>query len=486
MQQKVLLINPSSDLISQNHFFLQFAKPIPPAGLGYIASVLRQDGVNVRIIDQYAEKISLNKLLDVIKAYKPDIIGVSCITFLLKEVRYLCELIKRDDKNINIVIGNVHATYFPEETLRYVNADAVIRGEGEYAMRDYVRALANNSDLRSVLGLTFKSGDVFISNPDRPLITDLDALPYPAWDLINLDNYKGSPLICANGARSGIVFASRGCPYSCYYCSQDSANKKFRSREVNKVIDEIELGYEKHNFKYTALGDAYFPFSEEQGMEFCDKFIQRNLHKKVRWITETRVDKVSAKLLRKMKDAGAHLIMYGIEVGNAGVLSKLNKKTTLEQAVFALKETRRAGILSLGFFMLGLPWDTQVTCQDTINFAKKLDCDIVKFSMAVPYPGSDFFNDFSDKDTVFRSPEKYNSWYDWLDKTGDLAFKPPNLTFVQLRRIQRQGMLKFYLRPRIIARHILKRTITLENMLLGGFWLFYLVIVGLLKGLRRK
>jgi radical SAM superfamily enzyme YgiQ (UPF0313 family) len=231
------------------------------------------------------------------------------------------------------------------------------------------------------------------------------------------------------------------------------------------------------------FSDAYFPFDEASGLKFCDLVKRRRLHNKIRWCTETRVDKVTGKLLIAMKEAGAHLVMYGIEVGNSKILDSLNKGTTLEQARIALKETRRAGVLSMGLFMLGLPGETAITCRDTVNFAKELDCDIVKFNIATPYPGSRFFQDHVSSGSL-NKPEMFTSWYDWLNSSGELVYVPEGMTSSDLRNIQRKGMLDFYLRPKVIIRHLLRHTISYRNILYGGIWLVSLCFIRILVRFR--
>jgi radical SAM superfamily enzyme YgiQ (UPF0313 family) len=235
----------------------------------------------------------------------------------------------------------------------------------------------------------------------------------------------------------------------------------------------MELFNEKFKVKFFGFCDAYFPFDEDSGLEFCDLVIRRKLNRRIKWCTETRVDKVTPRLLKAMKEAGAHLIMYGIEVGNRRILDSLNKGTTLDQAKTAVRETKKAGILSQGLFILGLPGENVETCKDTIKFAKELDCDIVKFNLATPYPGSRFFKDYI-QEKELDNPGKYSSWLDWSDPFGELIYVPEGMDSQGLRGLQRNSMLGFYLRPRIILKHIFKRTVSYKDIFYGGLWLILL------------
>lgn len=481
---KVLLINPNSSLINRSWAYRKFFTPIAPLGLAYIASVLEQKGIEVSIFDQFANKAPDRELSDLVKKEQPDVIGFSALTPVIPDIKRLVTGIREASKRSKIVLGNLHGTCFPEEILNEEVADIVVRGEGEITMLELCQRLSKGKELKGLSGISFKLDGQIIHNPDRELIDNLDSLPFPAWHLLNPDNYTEVPLAAISKARAFPIIASRGCTYRCYYCSQDKIYKKVRYRGLNKVVDEMEYFNGSFNIKFFGFSDAYFPFDEESGLEFCNIVIKRGLPKKLKWATETRVDKVTPRLLSAMKEAGAHLIMYGVEVGNASILESLNKHTTLEQAKIAFKETRKARILSQGLFMLGLPGETPETCRDTINFAKELDCDIVKFNIAMPYPGSPFFEDYKRLKSVHK-PEKFTSWFDWATPSGELVYTPEGMDSNTLRYLQRRAMFEFYVRPKLILRCILKRTISYKNIFYGGLWLIFLFYLGILRRIIR-
>ncbi|MBZ9577942.1 B12-binding domain-containing radical SAM protein [Patescibacteria group bacterium] len=476
----VLLINPNSKLINNSWGYRRFCTPIAPLGLCYIAAVLRNNGLKVSVIDQYARKMPDSELIDSIKKQKPFIIGFSALTPVMPDIRRLVLLIRKSRISSKIVLGNIHATCFPEEMLKDYTADIVVRGEGETTMLELCNHLMQGKQLEDVAGISFRLPGGIRHNPERRLIDNLDALPFPAWDALNLDDYSEVPLSAISNSRAIPIMASRGCPYRCYYCSQDTVYAKVRYRDLNKVVDEIEYFLTSCKIRYFGFSDAYFPFDEESGLKFCNIMIKRGLHKKLKWCTETRVDKVSPGLLKAMKEAGVHLIMYGIEVGNKRILKSIHKGTTLEQARIAVQETKKAGILSQGLFMLGLPGETKDTCMETITFAKEIRCDLVKFNIAVPYPGSKFFEDFIRHNKKVAEPEKFTSWSDWTSAKGDLVYCPEDLDSETLRYLQRRAMFDFYVRPRAIMNHILQRTVTLKNLFLGFLWLASMLLKGII------
>ena len=481
---RVLLVNPDSAVVNQSWAYRRFCAPIAPLGIAYIASVLEKDGFEVSIFDQFALKTGDNALFRHIDNFRPEVIGFASLTTVLPDIKRIVNVIRRIYARITVVMGHIHATCFPEEVLRDGLADIIVRGEGEYTMLEICRLIRERRSWKEVDGISYKEGPSVVNNPDRSMIEDLDSLPLPAWHLFDLDRYTEAPMVAINRSRAFPIIASRGCRYRCYYCSQDKVYPRMRFRDLRKVADEMEYFNDTLQIKYFGVSDAYFPWDEESGLRFCDIIIKRGLHRRIRWCTETRVDKVTARLLRAMKESGAHLIMYGIEVGNADVLKRLNKGTTLEQACRAVKETRKAGILCQGLFILGLPGETADTCRQTISFAKRLDCDIVKFNLAVPYPGSRFFEEHG-RPALSKAPEKFTSWADWTLLKGQLVYVPDGMDSDTLRSLQRKGMLEYYIRPKTIIRNLLRGTVSLNNLFWGGMWLVTVFFSGNLKKLAK-
>lgn len=483
---KTLLVNPSSKYINSHKLYRQFLPPIAPLGLAYIAAVLEANKFDVDIIDMYADRISGSELLKIIKDRKPQLIGFSVLTSVIDDVRCLVSGIRSVDKETKIVLGNTHASFFADSLLKEGLADIIVRGEGEYSMLDICKSLDNGGCLSEVRGISYRKNGDIIHNAAPVPVADIDALPSPAFHLLDLNKYKEFPLLSVSNARFLPISGSRGCNYRCYFCSQDSINKEVRYRKIGHVIDEIEYMQKRFNVGYFCFTDACFPFSEKSGLEFCDELMRRGLHKKIKWITETRVDMVSKKLLKKMKDAGLHLIIYGIEVGNQGILDKIGKKASLDDARLALKHTKESGILSLGLFMLGLPWETESSCNDTIKFARELDADIVKFNIAIPFPGSQFYKDYIGQGQI-KHPEIYSSWYDSFNMgSGENFSFNNNLTYKDLVRLQKKAMISYYARPKIFLRSCLKRIITVKNILYGAYWLLFMFFSNCLINFSRK
>ena len=470
---RIMLINPLSDLARNSNVYFHSVSPLPPLGVAALSAILKKNGNEVIVEDQYASRISNEMLIEKMKQISPQVIGFSCLTTAMSNVERIIRQLRKEMKDVTIILGNIHPTLFPEETLKKGVGDIIIRGEADCSLPEIIEALQTRRNLKDIAGISYVEQGQILHNPDREIIEDLDSLPYPDWHSLNLDHYRRYPMLGIYNKRVLPVQASRGCPFNCLFCSQDKFYKKPRYRCIGKVVEEIEYYYKEFNVECIGFTDAYFPFSKKSGLEFCDELIKRGLHKKIKWFTETRVDQVDDELMRRMKESGLMLVMYGFEVGNEKVLSSIGKKATLAQAREAMRITHKYNVLSLGLFMLGLPEDTRETCLETIKFAKELDPDICKFNIAVPFPGSHFFTQsLNELGAIDSLSDKFTSWYDWSSQDGDIIYSPKKLTKKELLDLQRWGMISFYLRPHIILRTFMKRVFSFTDLFYGGMILF--------------
>jgi len=465
---KILLVNPVSLLVEKSSYIKKFLKPLPPLGLAYIASYLEKEGMEVIIIDQYAQGLTNEGLISRIKAEDPDILGFSCLTPTIKNVAYITNRIRLLGLRAKIVLGNIHPSIFAEDILKNGIADIIVRGEGEYTMLELAKAVREGKGLSFVKGISYKEEEAIRCNPDRMPIENLNDMLFPSWNFLDLDKYSSFPLVGLKKGRILTILASRGCIYRCTFCAQEKIHQKPRYRNNVNIVDELEYMHKKYGVGVFAFNDAFFPFTLDQGMDFCDRLTKRGLHKKIKWIIECRTDQVNKELLTSMKKAGLYLIMYGFEVGTQKSLDTLKKNTTLEQSLEAMRLTKKVGIYTLGLFMLGCPKETYEDCKKTISFAKKLDCTIAKFNIVVPYPGTALFDNYKIKFNIEDS-EKFMSWLDWSSDGHDMIHVSDMMTTKQLIALQRKAMFKFYCRPKIILRHIVLTPF--KDLLYGAFLL---------------
>ena len=463
---KVLLINPASKVTEGSRKLKAFLSPIPPLGLAYIAAVLEKDGVDVKIIDQVAGRIPNKLLLNKIKEFSADLVGFSCLTSVMSNVAELGLEIRKFSR-AKIVLGNIHPTIFAGQILTQGAADFIVRGEGDATMAELAKAVKDNSGFTHIQGISYRQGKDIFHNEERPLIGDLDTLPYPAWHLLELKDYRDSPMILIDREPVVPIAGSRGCAYKCSFCAQDAVYPLPRYRKTEAVIAELEHFHSKFNIRNFGFVDANFPFSISSGTEFCNALIRSGLHKKIRWATETRVDLVNEELLALMKKAGVHLIMFGFESGNRLVMDSVNKRIPPDQSLKIAGITRKLKVHTLGLFILGLPGETKQSCTATIKFAKDLDCDIAKFNIAVPYPGSKFFREFY-KGKVLDT-DRFTPWHDWSDSKEGPVYVPPGLNARELVGLQRKAMFEFYARPKKFISLLILQRKSIFKILYGAY-----------------
>lgn len=468
---KVVLINPAQTDKIRNSLYKTISPVALPLGIAYLAAVLEKNHVEVLVFDQCVNGMSNDELVAAVINNDPQLVGLSCLTPAMGNVIRLIKKIRKDKKNIKVVLGNIHATVFADQILEKGWADFIVRGEGEYSFLELVLALNGKKSMNDVDGISFRDCDRIIHNRERSFCGNLDELPYPAYHLFDLELYNECGMLCIYEKFLPIQ-ASRGCSYRCTFCSQDKIFKKVRTRTVKCVIDEIEYMHDKFKVNCFVFEDASFPFSIEYGMEFCDEFIKRELHKQIKWVTEMRVDLVNLKLLERMKKSGLHLILYGFEFGNQRILDSVRKGITLEQSREAMYYSRKAGIITFGLFMFGMPTETRETCLDTIKFSKELNCDFAKFNIAIPLPGSEFFNEYKDKIKGMNSFDEFTSWSDWSNnKRISLPYDFDGMTSEDLFDFQKKAMFEFYFRPTAIINIIKKRLVPFKKLFSGGLLL---------------
>lgn len=353
-----------------------------PLGIAYIASFVRSKGHSVKLVDVKSFGDSWNeKIRELIRLEKPKYVGISCVTPSMPDALRIANSVKDEDKNIKIVLGGPHPSAIPEECVKYDNVDIVCIGEGEHTFLE----LLEGKELKDIKGLCYKDGKEIKMTPPRELITNLDDLPWPAYDLLQVHSY-GNPFL----GKSIIMVAGRGCPYNCLFCSSKTINKqRSRLRSVKGVVDEVEYLYNEYGLRGFLFADDTFTLLPKRTEEFCNEIIKRNL--KISWGCDTRVDTLTPELAKLMKVSGCNLVKLGIESGDENILKIIKKGITLDQVRRAVKIVKDAGIKAHGFFIIGHPYDTEESIKRTMEFAKSLPLDYAQFSVLTPYPGTDVY-----------------------------------------------------------------------------------------------
>jgi anaerobic magnesium-protoporphyrin IX monomethyl ester cyclase len=367
---KVLLVQPP-------YPFSEFPKP--SWALMSLGTVLRQEGVEVEVLDLLSTRYSPRKIEERLSRFQPDLIGATCVTMNFPLTVKILQHCKAFAPDATIVMGGPHVTFTSAETLRdFPQVDIIVRGEGEETLKELVGALEKGRNLQGVKGVSFRHNGTILQTEDRPFIRDLNLLPLPDRTLFPLSRYLAMRVPAS-------VLTSRGCPTGCSFClGYRMTGRKGRFRDPLRVVDEIEsarlLGFEE-----ICIDDDLFTRNRRHVYAICEEIGRRGLKGKM--YIFARVDTVDAVLLKKLKEAGCAMICFGLESGNQGILDRANKRTTGEKARQAVEACKDAGIAPFGSFILGLPGETRESMEETASFARSLGIPY-GFHLLSPFPGT--------------------------------------------------------------------------------------------------
>jgi len=442
---RTLLLNPPrwSEVMGKNPAIIERHRGFnPPLGLLYLASALkRYPEHHVEVLDAQPPKYSYAQLESYLREKSYDIIGITALTFTLVDVRKTAKLIKKILPDSKIIIGGWHTHIFPEETLGWEEVDFVLMGEAEFSFPELLKNLNDESSYRKIPGLAYKSSQGRVIKNSFSAIEDLDILPFPDRELLGVKNY-GS--ILSRGRVTTTMISSRGCPYNCTFCDRPFSpiGSRLRMRDPKNVVDEIGSCLEAGIRQFIFYDDT-FTVNKARVLAICEEILNRRIS--IEWGIRSRVDTVDAGMLQMLKKAGCRVIHYGVESGNDRVLEGIKKGFTVRQArdVFAL--TRKAGIETLAYFMIGLPGENLSEIQDTRDLANELSPDYVHFTVFSPYPATGLYARGLEEGII-----KNDVWREFA-RNPDECFKVPvweqNFSRRQLYDILISLYKDFYLRP---------------------------------------
>ncbi len=445
---EVLFINPN---------YLSATKPAeaiaPPLGLCYIASYVRSKGVKVDLVDCTPLNISDSNLKLIINRLKPKIVCLTASTPTYTFALNCSKLIKSVNPDIKVVLGGLHATSLPDQCLKNTALDIAVIGEGEETLFDLVNEFRkDNLNLNSVKGIAYRSNGEIIRTEPRPLIENLDELPFPARDLLPMDKYRVSIKWCYRTPLA-TMFTARGCPFQCIFCDSHTIfGRKTRFRSAENIIAEIKELVEKFGVKEILFYDDTFTLDMNRANKICDLLIENKID--LTWCCLSRVNRVDYELLKKMKKAGCHMISYGLETGSEKMLKVINKGSTLEQAEKAIALTKKANIECNGSFVFGLPGETRETMLQTIKWVKKVNPTYAIFFRAIPFPGTDLHK-YLEENKLYN---KDNSWDNYLIAFTTPLYKIPSIGSEEFQKLMRRAWFEFYLRPLKILSILSKAT----------------------------
>jgi len=446
---RILLVNPKSNLPIDT-------RTSPPMGLAYLGAISLQRGDEVRVWDGDVEE---EPLQSVVAAFQPHLVGITANTIQIKPAWAAAREVK-EALDVPVVLGGSHPTILPEESASRPEVDVVVRSEGEATWEELTQVLervitsgqpldklldGGVVPLREVLGITYSTpeGEVQSTLP-RPTIADLDSLPWPAWHLFHLDRYTNlQPTLDHVEGYSLPILTSRGCPYRCSYCSQ-IMERRWRMRSAESVVAEWRWLVREMGAGEIGVLDDTFNIKRQRVLQIADLLMAEDLDH-IPWImiNGIRADLADEETLGQMRKAGCIRSAFGVESGNQEVLDHIiHKKLTLEQVRAAFRAAKKVGMETIGFFIIGMPGETEETMEETIRFACELDPVVANFSMATPFPGTELYEIVKREGTLLAK-----DWDDFVFFEGKARFEMPGLPAELVERKWREAYRRFYLRP---------------------------------------
>ena len=441
----ILLVNPPTALGIYEHSRVKVGMSTAPfITLASLAGSVAAAGHGVSILDLMVEPEPIQAYRSRLAAMSPDFVGITFTTPLYSDARRLAGIAREVLPGATVVAGNVHATTFPEDVLRN-GFDLVVLGEGERTVQE----ITSGRPWREIPGVAFLEGDTFVSTGRRPLIENLDDLPLPAWELFDLSRYH-APHIAARRNPVGYMETSRGCNHHCFYCSQTifwhSIRFKSPERVVSEMLRMLDLGFREIHMK-----DNNFTADIERAKTICRMLLDRGFDAPWALPTGVNVHDVDEEFFDLARKAGCYQVAFGIESGDEQILKGVNKPQSLEKMRKAVRMADRAGLETLGNFMLGLPGETEETMQKTIDFAVSLPLTYAKASMTLPFPASVLYEQVKrDGRLLSEDWDRYNFHY-----TCDV-WKHENLDWGTIRRYYNRFHRRFYFRPSFIWKRFLR------------------------------
>lgn len=446
---KIILINPplSSVTIKKigpvvKNLFYNSA----PLGLCYLGAVLREDNHIVKIIDAPGEGLSINKVVEKVVRFNPEIVGLTTFTVSIYSCYQLAKEIKNRLRGRKIVVGGPHITSNPDDLLEHREFDLAVIGEGEIIFKELVSAIEKGNPVKNLRGLAYVLDDKLFFSPPREYISNLDILPFPARDLVPIHKYKPQPNDQKRLPKLSMI-TSRGCPYSCIFCDKSVFRNKYRSFSPEYIVREMAHLVNDFGARDIAFVDSTFTPDKKRVYKITQAIKKANLD--VTWTCSVRANVLDKELLREMKSAGCWRVRIGVESGNEEVLEFIKKGVTKYQIKRIANWAYELDLEPKAFFMLGHLIDTKETIKETIDFACNLPLKDITVQINTPlknttqYPLVKKYGRMITKDF-----HRYSFW--------EPVFIPHNLTYKDILYYYRQFYLKFYLQPKIWYRHMIK------------------------------
>ncbi len=434
----------------------------PPIGLAYIGAILRKNDFEVSILDMTPMDVPYKMLSNHMKDV--DIVGITCMTENFDETLKVAEIAKQLKKTV--IVGGPHVSMMTKEVLSNQNIDYGVIGEGEVTIIELLQWLQEKStrkEASEIKGIAFKNNDgKIVITPPRQLITDIDSLPYPAYDLLPPLNKYFAPQV--KNFPLGALMSSRGCPFGCVFCSKSIFGKSFRQHSTERIIEDIRRLVETHGAKEIHILDDAFNTNIKHAKEVFKLLVKNKIKCTLYFPAGLRIDNIDEEFLHLLRQAGGYGLNVGVETGNKVVMADINKHLSLDTVKKTAKLIMDNNFLLSTNFMIGHITDTPDTIEETVQFAIKLNPHFAGFQLT----------------TIYRDTELYKQAYakgitENNNQSGLEYCIPPCFTLEKLKKIRKKAMLRFMLRWSYLPRLIFAlKTFKWYFLIKGTFRLFLL------------
>ena len=429
--------------------------------LGYISSILKQDGYQVLIRDYQAEKQNLKDLISDLKKENPQIVFISTVNACINDDLEVVKKIKEFNSEIIVILKSAlffNCDYTLFDNINFDLVDYLVGGEIEFIISPLVYAHFKNKELlKDIQGICYKNDGSWIVNEVKKFNDSLDSLPFPDRTEMKNELYINPE----TNRPMALITTSKGCCYSCKYClSPIISGKKVRERSVDSILLEIEECISKHNIVDFFFKSDTFTLNKKLVIELCEKLVEKGLNEKINWVATARVDTIDDELLMHMKKAGCSLLAIGFEAGSNESLQKMMKKTTIEQNIIASKLCKKNGLKILGYFLIGFPWENKTHLADVKKHVFEVDADYIEISIVVPFLKTPLYEEYIERIGTELNVLGADSYQNIFKGFSQLSSD-------ELQKFRKNTLISFYLRPK----YILKKLRQIKNM---GIFLNYL------------
>jgi anaerobic magnesium-protoporphyrin IX monomethyl ester cyclase len=449
---KILLVNPAEKIHLQGNNPRVIDKERgknPPLGLLYVASAINKEARHqVRVVDANLYDYDRGQLVSLFREEQNDVLGVTITTFTLLDALETIKAFKEAKPKGKVIAGGPHVAIFPNETVGSALVDVAVKREGEPVINEILDHLFDSDSLRNVRGICFDHDGEVIDTGEAPYINDLDSLGIPDRTLLPFQRYYS---LLGGDDYSTTLFTSRGCPYRCAFCDRPALGKKFRFHSASYVISEIlhcvDLGIREF-----LVYDDTFTVSRNRVLEICKRIMELGLN--ISWDIRARVDTVDEQILRALKKAGCRAVHYGVEAGSERILERLNKGITIPRVKEVFRLTRRVGMDTLAYFMIGNPGERREDIEKSLALANQLNPDFLHMTVFTPFPATRLYQEGLESGII-----PSDVWREFAaDPKPDFIppIWPENFTREELQKIVADSYKRFYLRPRYLVRRLMR------------------------------